>query len=65
MRWEEESVNVCGTRWMVMYLPMWQCIYRQPGSGMLQYSAVNERNGATMGSLPVQHRKLLLAALTT
>jgi hypothetical protein len=32
---------------------------------MLHYIAVNGRTGETMGSVPVQHWKLLLAALTT
>jgi hypothetical protein len=32
---------------------------------MLHYIAVNGRTGETMGSVPVQHWKLLLAALAT
>jgi hypothetical protein len=48
-----------------MYLPVWLYSYQQPGSGMLHYIAVNGRTGETMGSVPVQHWKLLLAAMTT
>jgi hypothetical protein len=32
---------------------------------MLHYIAVNGRTGETMGSVPVQQWKLLLAAITT
>jgi hypothetical protein len=46
---------------------VWLYSYHQPGSkgGMLHYIAVNGRTGETMGSVPVQQWKLLLAALTT
>ena len=64
MRWEREGVQVHGTRWVAMYLPVWLYSYQQPGSGMLHYIAVNGRTGETMGSVPVQQWKLLLAALT-
>jgi hypothetical protein len=64
VRWEEESLDVHGTRWVAMYLPVWLYSYQQPGSGMLHYIAVNGRTGETMGSVPVQQWKLLLAALT-
>jgi hypothetical protein len=49
-----------------MYLPVWLYSYHQPGpnGGMLHYIAVNGRTGETMGSVPVQQWKLLLAALT-
>ena len=64
VRWEREGVQVHGTRWVAMYLPVWLYSYQQPGSGMLHYIAVNGRTGETMGSVPVQQWKLLLAALT-
>ena len=68
VRWEQERLAVHGTRWVSMYLPVWLYSYHQPGSGggsMLHYIAVNGRTGETMGSVPVQQWKLLLAALTT
>jgi hypothetical protein len=67
VRWEQEQLDVHGTRWVSMYLPVWLYSYHQPGSngGMLHYIAVNGRTGETMGSVPVQQWKLLLAALTT
>ena len=65
VRWEEESLDVHGTRWVAMYLPVWLYSYQQPGTKMLHYIAVNGRTGETMGSIPIQQWKLLLAALTT
>ncbi|MFI8716758.1 TFIIB-type zinc ribbon-containing protein [Stenotrophomonas sp. NPDC077464] len=67
VRWESEQVDVRGSRWVSMYLPVWLYSYHQPGrnGGMLHYIAVNGRTGETMGSVPVQQWKLLLAALTT
>jgi len=66
VRWEQEGLDVRGTRWVSMYLPVWLYSYQQPGgrAGMLHYIAVNGRTGETMGSVPVQQWKLLLAALT-
>jgi DNA-directed RNA polymerase subunit RPC12/RpoP len=66
VRWEQERLDVHGTRWVAMYLPVWLYSYHQPGSngGMLHYIAVNGRTGETMGSVPVQQWKLLTAAIT-
>ena len=67
VRWEHEQLEVHGTRWVSMYLPVWLYSYHQPGKngGMLHYIAVNGRTGETMGSVPVQQWKMLLAALAT
>lgn len=66
VRWEEEGLELHGSRWVAMYLPVWLYSYQEPGgkNAMLHYIAVNGRTGETMGSVPVQHWKLLLAALT-
>jgi hypothetical protein len=66
VRWEQEGLDVHGTRWVSMYLPVWLYSYHQPGKngGLLHYIAVNGRTGETMGSIPVQQWKLLLAAIT-
>lgn len=66
VRWEQERIDVHGTRWVSMYLPVWLYSYHEPGKngGMLHYIAVNGRTGETMGSVPVQQWKLLLTALT-
>jgi hypothetical protein len=64
VRWEQEAIDVHGSRWVAMYLPVWLYSYQQPDSGMLHYIAVNGRTGETMGSVPVQQWKLILTALT-
>ena len=66
VRWEQEGLDVHGTRWVAMYLPVWLYSYHQPGrnGGMLHYIAVNGRTGETMGSVPIQQWKLLTAAIT-
>jgi hypothetical protein len=66
VRWEGERLDVHGTRWVSMYLPVWLYSFHQPGrnGGMLHYIAVNGRTGETMGSIPVQQWKLIGAALT-
>ena len=66
VRWESEGLEVHGSRWVAMYLPVWLYSYHQPGrnGGMLHYIAVNGRTGETMGSIPVQQWKLIMTALT-
>jgi hypothetical protein len=65
VRWETERLDVHGTRWVAMYLPVWlYSHYHEPsGKGMVHYIAVNGRTGEVMGSVPVSHRRLLGAAL--
>ena len=67
VRWEAESLTVHGTRWVSMYLPVWLYSYyhQQGGKAMVHYIAVNGRTGETMGSVPVSHGRLALAALVT
>jgi len=64
VRWEQEKVDVGGSRWVSMYLPVWLYSYQQESNGLLHYIAVNARTGETMGSIPVSQPKLILAALT-
>ena len=64
VRWEAEQVDVGGSRWVAMYLPVWLYSYQQRSNGLLHYIAVNARTGETMGSVPVSHPKIVLAALT-
>jgi hypothetical protein len=69
VRWERERIDIKGSRWVSMYLPVWLYAYHQPGpggrpgAGLTHYIAVNGRTGETMGSVPVQQWKLVLAAL--
>ncbi len=65
VRWERERLDVHGTRWVAMYLPVWLYAHReQGGNAMVHYIAVNGRTGEVMGSVPVSHKRLLAGALT-
>lgn len=66
VRWEAERLNLHGSRWVSMYLPVWLYSYyhEERGKGMVHYIAVNARTGETMGSIPVSHGRILVAALT-
>ena len=64
VRWEQEQINVAGSRWVSMYLPVWLYSYYQENTKMLHYIAVNARTGETMGSVPVSQWRLIAAALT-
>jgi hypothetical protein len=66
VRWERERLDVHGTRWIAMYLPVWLYSYLdgEPGrGGMVHYIAVNGRTGEVMGSVPVSHARLAAAAI--
>ena len=64
VRWERERLDVHGTRWVSMYLPVWLYSHqREGGTGMVHYIAVNGRTGEVMGSVPVSHPRLLAAAM--
>ncbi len=62
VRWERERLDVHGTRFVSMYLPVWLYAHRDDrggkGGGMIHYIAVNGRTGEVMGSVPVSHRRL-------
>lgn len=64
VRWETERLDLHGSRWVAMYLPVWMYSYyhQEKGKGMVHYIAVNGRNGETMGSIPVSHVRLFAAA---
>jgi Zn finger protein HypA/HybF involved in hydrogenase expression len=67
VRWEREQLDVAGTRWVAMYLPVWLYSYFQPtargGQGLLHYVAVNARTGETMGSVPLAIGRLAAMAV--
>ncbi len=67
IRWESEQLELKGTRWVSVLLPVWLYSYyekKSNGSEFLHYIAVNGRTGETMGSIPVSVPKLLFVALT-
>lgn len=62
VRWDSENLSVAGQRWISAYLPVWLYSYQEvkkSGAKLLHYVAVNGRTGETMGSVPVNHGKLL------
>lgn len=65
VRWEHERLEVHGTRWVSMYLPVWLYSYYHEDRGhkMVHYIAVNGRTGETMGSVPIARGKMLAAAV--
>lgn len=67
IRWEGERLDVHGTRWVSVLLPVWLYSYyekKSNGQEFLHYIAVNGRTGETMGSIPVSVPKLLLVSMT-
>lgn len=64
VRWETERLNLHGTRWVAMYLPVWLYSYyhEDNGKAMVHYIAVNGRTGETMGSIPVAHSRILMVS---
>jgi DNA-directed RNA polymerase subunit RPC12/RpoP len=65
VRWEQEGLDLHGSRWVSMYLPVWLYSYYhvEGGTGVVHYIAVNARTGETMGSVPLAKGKLFLASL--
>lgn len=63
VRWEREGLEVIGSRWVAVYLPVWLYSYRGKSDGIIHYIAVNARNGQTMGSVPISHGKLFAMSL--
>lgn len=65
VRWEQERLDVHGTRWLAMYLPVWLYSHYEErgGRGLVHYIAVNGRTGETMGSVPVSQGRLITAAV--
>ena len=65
VRWEQEGLDLHGSRWVSMYLPVWLYSYYhlEGGRGVVHYIAVNARTGETMGSVPLAKGKLLLTSV--
>ncbi len=58
VKWEDENLEIKGKQWISAYLPVWLYSYQDPGK-KLHYVAVNARTGETMGSVPMNQKKLL------
>jgi hypothetical protein len=64
VRWESEEVNVKGSRWTSVMLPVWLYGFEETRKGKktTHYIAVNGRSGAVMGSIPINRRKAAAVA---
>ena len=65
VRWEQENFEPVGQRCVSAYLPVSLYSYyeKKPnGNELLHYIAVNGRTGETMGSVPINMRRLWVAA---
>ena len=62
VRWDEEDYRIKGDMWKSAYLPVWLYSYLQQknGKNLLHYVAVNARTKETMGSIPINFKKLFL-----
>lgn len=65
VRWDTEHIDVVGERWVSAYLPVWLYSYlekKDNGKELLHYIAVNGRTGETMGSVPLNMKRLWIAS---
>jgi len=60
VRWDTEHVDLQGSRWVTVYLPVWLYSYYQPDLGLKHFVAVNGQNGKVMGSVPINRTMLYL-----
>jgi DNA-directed RNA polymerase subunit RPC12/RpoP len=66
VRWSNEQLDVKGTHWKTAYFPIWLYSYQQvvkKQEKVLHYVAVNARTKETMGSVPINMPKLILASI--
>ncbi len=56
--WSRENLYVKGEQWKAAYLPVWLYSYYQKKKNLLHYVAVNARTKETMGSIPINMKKL-------
>ena len=62
VKWDKEELNIKGKQWISAYLPVWLYSY-QDTKKTLHYVAVNGCTGETMGSIPMNKRKLFFISL--
>lgn len=63
--WKKEDLFVKGERWKTAYLPVWLYSYQEKTKkqNILHYVAVNARTKETMGSIPINIKKLIIFSL--
>ena len=62
LHWDKQNFNIIGTQWLAAYLPVWLYSYQEEKNNkkLLHYVAVNARTNETMGSVPINKKKLFL-----
>ena len=66
--WTHEEMDVHGSRWASVFLPIWLYSYAErqdDGQVMVHYIAVNGRHGNVMGSVPINKSRLWGVTLLT
>jgi hypothetical protein len=60
VQWKKEDIKVEGSQWMSAYLPVWLYTYTEKVNGQerIHYIAVNGRTKETMGSIPMNEKKI-------
>ena len=53
MRWDTEHIDLRGSRWVTVYLPVWLYSYYEADKNLKHFVAVNGQNGRVMGSVPL------------
>lgn len=64
VKWNKKHMDVKGQSWKAAYLPVWLYSYQEitKKEKTLHYVAVNARTKETMGSVPINKKKLLLVS---
>lgn len=65
VRWDSEQLEVIGSRWTSVLVPVWLYgfVETRKGVELTHYVAVNGRTGAVMGSIPVDRTKAMWAGV--
>lgn len=62
VRWKSETLDIIGKQWKAAYFPVWLYSY-QNEKNQIHYVAVNGQTSKTMGSVPIDPKKLMIFAL--
>jgi hypothetical protein len=65
VQWTAEQLDVKGSRWTAVLLPLWLYSFEEQihGKTLTHYIAVNGRTGKALGSIPVDQGKLAWASV--
>lgn len=61
VNWQKEDLEIEGQQWCAAHFPVWLYSYyeKKGNDGILHYVAVNARTKETMGSVPINMKKLV------